>query len=77
LFSEGMIYAPDMEWAEMVISQTEAFPKAAHDDLVDSMTQALTHLRLIGFAQKPVEIVAERTEGMLYKPSRNQQLYPV
>ena len=77
LFSEGMIYAPDMEWAEMVISQTEAFPKASHDDLVDSMTQALTHLRLIGFAQKPVEIVAERTESMLYKPSRNQQLYPV
>jgi predicted phage terminase large subunit-like protein len=77
LFSEGMIYAPDMEWAEMVISQTEAFPKATHDDLVDSMTQALTHLRLIGFAQKPVEIVAERTESMLYKPSRNQQLYPV
>jgi predicted phage terminase large subunit-like protein len=77
LFSEGMIYAPDFEWAEMVISQTEAFPKAKHDDLVDSMTQALTHLRLIGFAQKPVEIVAEKTEGMLYKSSRNSQLYPV
>jgi len=77
LFSEGMIYAPDFEWAEMVISQTEAFPKAKHDDLVDSMTQALTHLRLIGFAQKPVEIVAEKTESMLYKSSRNSQLYPV
>ena len=77
LFAEGMIYAPDMEWAEKVIEQAESFPKAKHDDLVDSMTQALSHLRVIGFARKPVEIVAEKTESMLYKSSRNQQLYPV
>jgi predicted phage terminase large subunit-like protein len=77
LFSEGMIYAPDMEWAEKVITQAESFPKAAHDDLVDSMTQALIHLRLLGFAQKPVEIVAEKTESMIYKPHRPTQLYPV
>ena len=77
LFSEGMIYAPDMDWAEMVIDQTESFPKAKHDDLVDSMTQALSHLRVIGFARKPVEIVADKTESMVYKSSRNQQLYPV
>ena len=77
LFSEGMIYAPDMDWAEKVIEQAESFPKAVHDDLVDSMTQALLHLRVIGFAQKPVEIVAEKTEGMLYKGSRTTPLYPV
>jgi len=77
LFAEGMIYAPDMEWAEKVIEQAESFPKSKHDDLVDSMTQALSHLRVIGFARKPVEIVAEKTESMLYKPSRPQQLYPV
>ena len=77
LFAEGMIYAPDYEWAEKVIDQAESFPRGAHDDLVDSMTQALSHLRVIGFARKPVEIVAEKTESMLYKSSRNQQLYPV
>jgi predicted phage terminase large subunit-like protein len=77
LFSDGMIYSPDFEWAEKIISQAESFPKGAHDDLVDSMTQALTHLRLIGFAQKPVEIVAEKAESMLYKPHRPQPLYPV
>ena len=77
LFSEGMIYAPDMEWAEKVITQAESFPKAQHDDLVDSMTQALLHLRAIGFAQKPAEIVAEKTDSMLYKPHRPAALYPV
>ena len=77
LFADKMIYAPDYEWAEKLITQSESFPKAAHDDLVDSMTQALIHLRTIGFAQKPAEIVADRTDTMLYKPSRPQPLYPV
>lgn len=77
LFAEGMIYAPDKEWAEKLIEQAESFPKAAHDDLVDSMTQALSHLRVIGLARKPVEIVAEKTESMLYKPHKPSALYPV
>ena len=33
LFSEGMIYAPDRQWADMVIRQCEVFPKGKHDDL--------------------------------------------
>lgn len=77
LFADGMIYAPDYEWAEKLITQAESFPKADHDDLVDSMTQALLHLRTVGFAQKPAEIVADRTDSMLYKPHKPQPLYPV
>jgi predicted phage terminase large subunit-like protein len=77
LFSDGMIYAPDYEWAEKLISQAVSFPKGAHDDLVDSMTQALMHLRTVGFAQKPREIVAETTESMVYRPHRPSPLYPV
>ena len=77
LFSEGMIYAPDYDWADKVITQAESFPKAAHDDLVDSMTQALLHLRVLGFAQKPVEIVAEKTDSMLYRSHKPMPLYPV
>jgi predicted phage terminase large subunit-like protein len=77
LFSDGMIYAPDFEWADKLITQAVSFPKGAHDDLVDSMTQALTHLRTIGFAQKPVEIVAEKTDSMVYRPHKPQPLYPV
>jgi hypothetical protein len=77
LFSDGMIYAPDYDWADKLITQAESFPRGAHDDLVDSMVQALTHLRTIGFAQKPVEIVAEKTDSMVYRPSKARPLYPV
>ena len=77
LFSDGMVYAPEFEWADKVITQAEVFPRGDHDDLVDSTVQALTHLRVIGFAQKPAEIVAERTQSMIYKPQRSQPLYPV
>jgi predicted phage terminase large subunit-like protein len=77
LFSDGMVYAPDFDWADKVISQCESFPKGSHDDLVDSMTQALTHLRVIGFAEKPTEVLSEKFEGMLYKSKSAQPLYPV
>lgn len=33
LFAEGLIYAPDRSWADMVITQVGAFPKGKHDDL--------------------------------------------
>jgi len=33
LFSEGMVYAPDRAWADMVITQVGQFPKGRHDDL--------------------------------------------
>jgi hypothetical protein len=53
------------------------FPRGAHDDLVDSMTQALLHLRTVGFAQKPTEINAEKTDLLMYKPHNTKPLYPV
>ena len=41
-------------WAQMVIDECAAFPLGAHDDLVDSVTHGLRHLRQIG-----VEFFAE------------------
>lgn len=50
LFSDEMIFAPDRSWAELVIEECEAFKAGApRDNLVDSTTQALKHLRDIGF----------------------------
>ena len=50
LFEGGLIYAPDRKWADMVMENAAVFPKGAHDDLVDSMTYALKHMRDIGMA---------------------------
>ena len=53
LFESGMIYAPNQEFAEEVIEECAAFPFGDHDDLVDSMTQAIMRFRQGGFVLHP------------------------
>jgi predicted phage terminase large subunit-like protein len=49
LFRSGKVWAPDTRWAHELIEQMASFPNAAHDDLVDSSTQALIRFRQGGF----------------------------
>ncbi len=49
LFRSGKVWAPDTRWAHELIEQMAAFPNGAHDDLVDSSTQALIRFRQGGF----------------------------
>jgi len=84
LFSEGMICAPAeidehdnviwREFADKVISQASRFPKG-HDDLVDTMTQALRHFRESGLAIRREEQQAINDQEMAY-PSKSGALYP-
>lgn len=37
-----------LKWAQTVIDQCASFPKAAHDDLTDTVTQAVNHFRRTG-----------------------------
>jgi len=54
LFESGRIYAPkEMEFAQEVIEECAAFPYGDHDDLVDSMTQAVMRFRQGGLIQHP------------------------
>lgn len=48
LFTDGLIYAPDREWAEMVIREVAMVPKGKHDDLADTVSSALQYLRKTG-----------------------------
>ena len=75
MLAEGMIYAPDREWADMVITECANFPKGAHDDLVDSTTQALRHLRDIGLAVKQDEAALSLAESLKLK-RKVTPLYP-
>ena len=70
LFAEGMIYAPNKDWAQMVINQVAVFPKGKHDDLVDTVSMALRHLREIGMLQRTVERIdeIERSKQHISKP---------
>ena len=49
LFASGVIWCPDTRWAHELIEETADFPNGEHDDLVDSMTQALLRYRQGGF----------------------------
>ena len=49
LFRSGKVWAPDTRWANEVMDQMAAFPNGAHDDLVDSSSQALIRFRQGGF----------------------------
>jgi len=76
LFDEGMIYAPDKDWADIVIQQVSVFPKGKHDDLVDTVSQALRHLRDLGMMQRAPERIAELDEIKRLPTKEPAPLYP-
>ena len=49
VFESGMVWSPESRWAEEVIEECAAFPNGEHDDLADSMTQAILRFRQGGF----------------------------
>jgi len=75
-FSQCVVYAPDREWAQMVIDEMATFPRAKHDDLTDSATQAINYLRSVGLASTDEEIGAAEVEAVTLK-RRLEPLYPV
>jgi predicted phage terminase large subunit-like protein len=77
LFSEGVIYAPDRHWADMVIRQCEVFPKGAHDDLVDTVSMALRYMRERNLLVRAPERMAEIDAGRMHKGAAPSPLYPI
>lgn len=69
LFRSGKVWAPETRWADEVIEQMASFPNAAHDDLVDSSTQALIRFRKGGF------ISLDSDEKDEYRPRRRANYY--
>ena len=61
LFESGMIWAPEQKFADEVIEECAAFPNGDHDDLVDSMTQAVMRFRQGGLITHPEDYVDEKT----------------
>jgi len=75
LFAEGLIYAPDKEWADEMIKQVALVPRAVHDDLADTCSMALIYLRRSGWAMKKEERAFEIEDETKYRP-RAGALYP-
>ena len=62
LFESGMIWAPDQKIAEEVIEECAAFPHGDHDDLVDTMTQAVMRFRQGGLIKHPEDYIDEKKD---------------
>jgi predicted phage terminase large subunit-like protein len=67
LFEAGMVWCPDTTFAEELVEEVAAFPNGEHDDLVDSMTQALMRYRQGNFIQLPSDDWDEETESVKMK----------
>ena len=78
LFAEGLVYAPIKQWAEMVMAQVGQFPKGKHDDLVDTVSMAMRHLRDSGSILRPEEWRAETEDALSFKGNASlPSLYPI
>ena len=53
VFESGMVWRPDANFAEEVVEECASFPHGDHDDLADSMTQAILRFRQGGFISTP------------------------
>lgn len=67
MWSGGMIFAPNVQWAQDVIEEVCGFPAKAHDDLADSTSMALSWIRRHGVVIRKVEHDREEYEKKLYK----------
>jgi predicted phage terminase large subunit-like protein len=77
IFAEKMIYAPRRQWADTVIQQVGQFPKGKHDDLVDTVSMALRHMRDLGLLIRGTEWAADMEAGLRYVSNKQDvPLYP-
>ena len=67
VWSGGMVWAPDRDWAEDVIAEVSAFPRSAHDDYVDSTSMHFTFARKNGVALRKVEYIQEDEERRRFR----------
>ena len=75
LFEDGLVYAPDKKFADLVIQEAAIFPKGSHDDLVDTTTMALRYMRDTGMALRREEQAVDTAEELKYR-GRLKPLYP-
>lgn len=74
-FAARLVHAPDTSFADMVINEVASFPKAKHDDLADTTSQAINWFRKRGFARMPFEHDEDIRPKMWQ--GKSEPLYPI
>ena len=71
IFASGRVWVPNTHWAEELVEEVASFPSGEHDDLVDSMTQALLRFRRGGF----LRLQSDEPDEIKYFKSRRKAAY--
>lgn len=74
-WSQGLVWAPDRDWVDMVVDEMAVFPKGRYKDLTDSATGAIKWLRENGFILRPDEIRADSEHRSMLRKKKTA-LYP-
>ena len=77
LFEEKLVHCPNYAWADEVIDQCMRFPKAKHDDLVDTVSMAMRYLRRSGFIMREDEVQDDFQDALQYSGTPPQPLYGI
>jgi len=75
LFNDELIYAPNKTWADLAINQCAVFPKSKHDDIVDTVSMALSYMRKAGMLLRGREWTEQLTDQMTHKGRPPDPLY--
>jgi predicted phage terminase large subunit-like protein len=76
VFESGAVWTLDRAWAGMVIEECAEFPRGENNDLYDTVTQALLHLRMNRTALR-LDETDERYEAKLRPKAPKKPLYGV
>ena len=71
LFASGHVWVPNTSWAEELVEEVASFPSGEHDDLVDSMSQALLRYRRGGF----IRLESDEPDEIKYFKSKRHAGY--
>lgn len=63
----GVVFAPDKDWADEVISEVADFPYGEHDDWCDTVSQALGWVRRNGVVLRKAEWDDQEYQRQLYR----------
>ncbi len=72
IFASGRVWVPNTSWAEELVEEVASFPSGEHDDMVDSMSQALLRYRKGGFIPLQSDYIDEPKD---FKSRKNAGYY--
>jgi predicted phage terminase large subunit-like protein len=67
LFEDGVVFAPDRAWADLVISEVSTFPKGRFADLTDCVSGGLGYLRRGNLIKLSVEHDEDEREAHTFR----------